>query len=347
MIKYLGSKRLLLPQLCAAAQAFGNVKSVLDLFSGTSRVGHALKKAGFHVTANDHNTYAHTLGRCYVQANRDTLLEEVSGIIDELNEVPGKPGYFTQTFCEESRYFMPKNGARVDAIRARISEMSVNPVTEAVLLTSLMEAADRVDSTTGVQMAYLKKWASRANNDLKMRVPDIVSGEGRATHSEAIDAASEDVDLVYLDPPYNQHSYIGNYHIWETLVRADEPEHYGIACKRVSCRTHKSSFNSKPKFRDAFAATVAAIKSKQLLVSFNNEGFLDRGELVEILSNHGHVGVVDVDYQRYVGAKIGIYNPSGKKVGKVSHVKNKEHLFVVAQNQRRVDKVCKAITNSL
>ena len=41
------------------------------------------------------------------------------------------------------------------------------------------------------------------------------------------------VDLMYLDPPYNQHRYFTNYHVWETLVRWDAPEHYGIACKRV------------------------------------------------------------------------------------------------------------------
>ena len=44
------------------------------------------------------------------------------------------------------------------------------------------------------------------------------------------------VDLMYLDPPYNQHRYFTNYHVWETLVRWDEPEHYGIACKRVDAR---------------------------------------------------------------------------------------------------------------
>ena len=41
---------------------------------------------------------------------------------------------------------------------------------------------------------------------------------------------------MYLDPPYNQHRYFTNYHVWETLVRWDEPEHYGIACKRVDAR---------------------------------------------------------------------------------------------------------------
>ncbi len=58
-------------------------------------------------------------------------------------------------------------------------------------------------------------------------------------------AALDGIDLAYVDPPYNQHSYLGNYHVWETLVRGDRPEHYGIACKRADCRTRKSAYNSR------------------------------------------------------------------------------------------------------
>ena len=42
MIKYLGSKRLLLDALVGVVASLGDVRSVVDLFSGTARVGHAL-----------------------------------------------------------------------------------------------------------------------------------------------------------------------------------------------------------------------------------------------------------------------------------------------------------------
>ena len=58
MIKYLGSKRLLVPRILAVVEALSGVRTVLDLFSGTSRVGHALKARGYRVVANDHNTFA-------------------------------------------------------------------------------------------------------------------------------------------------------------------------------------------------------------------------------------------------------------------------------------------------
>ena len=73
MIKYLGSKRLLLPALSAASfKLVQPGERVLDLFSGTSRVGQALKRCGFDVLSNDLNAYAATIARCYVQADAQT-----------------------------------------------------------------------------------------------------------------------------------------------------------------------------------------------------------------------------------------------------------------------------------
>ncbi len=331
MIKYLGSKRTLLPRIEAGVRSFPGVRRVLDLFSGTSRVGHALKRAGYLVHANDHLAYAHALGVCYVQADADRLREPARRVIEELRAVPPAAGYFTETFCERARFFHPDNGARIDAIRDRIERLGLEPELKAVVLVALMEAADRVDSTTGVQMAYLKQWAPRALKPLELRLPAILPGPGRATCLDALEAArGSDADLVYLDPPYNQHRYLGNYHIWETLVRGDRPEAYGVACKRADCRTYASAFNSRPAAHAAFAALVQALPARHLVVSFNDEGHIARAEMEALLRARGHVRVVAIDFPRYVGARIGIHNPRGEKVGTVSHVRTREFLYVVS-----------------
>jgi len=334
MIKYLGSKRVLVPTLLALVAELDGVRSVLDLFSGTSRVGHALKRAGYRVVANDHNAYAATLARCYVEAD-DTLAPEAERLIAELRRLPGRAGYVTQTFCVESRFFQPKNGERIDAIRARIAELALPPTLEAVLLTSLMEAADRVDSTTGVQMAFLKQWAPRAHNDLELRLPELLPcsphGPGRARQDEAIDAAGEEVDLAYLDPPYNQHRYHGNYHVWETLVRGDAPETYGVAKKRIDARQRRSPFNSRVDFASALAAVLERVRARHLILSFSDEGFLARPDAEAMLGRLGRVRVVEREHKRYVGAQIGIFNPAGQKVGEVSHLTNKERIYLVSR----------------
>ncbi|HEY8376417.1 MAG TPA: DNA adenine methylase [Nannocystis sp.] len=336
MIKYLGSKRLLIPAILDVVRGLPGVRTVLDLFSGTSRVGHALKAAGYRVLANDHNAYAEALARCYVQADREDVLADATRLIAELNALPGEPGYVTRTFCEEARFFQPKNGARIDAIRRAIADKHLDPELEAVLLVALIEAADRVDSTTGVQMAYLKSWAPRAYNDLELRVPEVLPrarwGKGQAYGLDALEAAAAlEADLAYIDPPYNQHSYLGNYHVWETIVRGDAPEAYGVARKRIDCRERRSVFNARSKIRAAMEALIDAVRAPLLLVSFSDEGYLSRAELEALLARRGPVRVLSFDYKRYVGAQIGIYSPRGEKVGRVSHLRNTEHLYIVGE----------------
>lgn len=343
MIKYLGSKRTLLPVVLDIIRRAGRVRSVIDLFSGTARVGHALKQAGYRVLANDHNAYAMTLARCYVQADAEDVLDDATRLAAEFNAMRGEPGYFTDTYCVKSRFFQPKNGERIDAIREAIAAKNLEPELEAVMLVSLMEAADRVDSTTGLQMAYLKQWAPRAFNDLELRVPNVLPraahGKGAAHDMDALDAARElEADAAYLDPPYNQHSYLGNYHIWESLVRWDKPSVYGVACKRIDVRERQSAFNSKRQFAGVMRELLASVRAPLLLVSFSNEGYLSREEMESMLGQlwggEARVMTVENDYKRYVGAQIGIYNPQGAKVGAVSHVRNKEYIYVASREDK-------------
>jgi adenine-specific DNA-methyltransferase len=347
LIKYIGSKRTLVPRILRVVQALPDARTIADLFSGTARVGHALKRCGYHVIANDHLSYAHVLARCYVQTDARRTLARAREAIAELRAVKPRAGYFTETFCVRSRYVHPKNGERIDAIREGIVEMRLEPDVEAVALVSLMEAADRVDSTVGVQMAYLKTWAPRALNHLELRVPQVLPGAGAALRMDAVEATGVvQADLVYLDPPYNQHSYLGNYHVWETLVRWDKPPVYGVACKRLDCRDYDSPFNSKRRIHDALRRIAESARAKYLLVSFNNEGFVTRDEMLGLLGKRGHVATLEIDFKRYVGAQIGIHDPRGEKVGRPSHLHNTEYLFLVGPDAAAVERAVAAASGS-
>jgi adenine-specific DNA-methyltransferase len=307
------------------------VQVACDLFAGTTRVGQALKQLGIHVVSNDLAAYSEVLGRCYVEADADAVsADEVEQLLAELGALPPESGYFTDTFCVRSRFFKPENGRRIDAIRRGIDRLDLDEPLRSIALVSLMEAADRVDSTTGLQMAYLKRWAPRAHRPLELRAPVLLVGTGTVFRADgnALVRRLPEVDLLYLDPPYNQHSYLANYHIWETLVRNDAPETYGKACKRLDCRSRKSLYNSRSACFDALADVVRSARARFLVVSFSNEGFIGREELEELLTERGEVVRLDIPYRRYVGAQIGIHNLRGERVGRVSHLKNVEHLFV-------------------
>lgn len=339
MIKYLGSKRVLVPVLGDIASAVG-ARTAVDLFTGTTRVAQEFKRRGIYVTAADVATYSDTLARCYIETDASEVDEgELRAILSRLEGLPGKVGYFTETFCEQSRFFHPKNGQRVDAIREVLETDYRNHPLFPVLLTSLMLAADRVDSTTGVQMAYLKQWAPRAHNDLELRVPELLPGTGRSVLGDITDIADSlpDADLAYLDPPYNQHRYFTNYHIWETLVRWDQPEHYGVACKRIDSRddSTKSVFNKRREMAPALERVIKATRAEVVVVSYNDESWITAEQMMMSLAGAGHeeVQMLAFDSKRYVGAQIGIFNPSGQRVGKVSHLRNVEWVFVAGPRE--------------
>ena len=347
MIKYLGSKRVLVPTLGTLFAASG-AATALDLFTGTTRVAQEFCRQGGTVTAVDSATYSEVLAKCYVEIDaRHASLDEVADAVARLSALPPFRGYFTETFCEKSRYFQPKNGMRVDAIREGIDRYYGDSWLRPVLLTSLMEAADAVDSTVGLQMAYLKQWAPRAHGDLRLRIPVFTPGTGTAVRGDATGLAGElpHVDLAYLDPPYNQHRYFTNYHVWETLIRWDDPLDYGVACKRLDSRSPvtKSAFNTRRSMPAALAQVIQAVNADVVMVSFSNEGFVSLDALVQMCLARGEpVEVLSFDSKRYVGAQIGIFNPSGAKVGTVGHTRNTEHV-VLCGPRDRVEQMAAAV----
>ena len=103
-------------------------------------------------------------------------------------------------------------------------------------------------------MAYVKQWAPAfvpaahaAGARAARRAPAPRSAATRSSVAPTLPPC----DLAYLDPPYNQHRYFTNYHVWETLVAWDAPEHYGVACKRIDARDDATKSRVQPAAADA------------------------------------------------------------------------------------------------
>ena len=70
---------------------------------------------------------------------------------------------------------------------------------------------------------------------------------------------------------------------------------------------------------------------------------MSRDELLEMCSDFQEVRLLAFDSKRYVGAQIGIFNPSGERVGEVSHLRNHEWV-VVAGDRDVVDRMTSVIS---
>jgi adenine-specific DNA-methyltransferase len=197
-------------------------------------------------------------------------------------------------------------------------------------------------------MAFLKSWAPRSHNRMRLRVPELLAGQGIALRGDAVDLVTsgrlgpDSFDIAYLDPPYNQHSYPANYHVWETIVAGDRPEHYGVACKRVDTRgpANASAFNRRATLPRALATVLAGVDARVVALSYNDEAWMPIDALLDLCAAGGrrHVEAVSFDSPRYVGARIGIHNPAGERVGAVSHVRNLEYLIVSGPDRAVVER---------
>ncbi len=181
MIKYIGSKRRLVPVLGELLSRAG-ATTALDLFTGTTRVAQEWKRRGAHVTAVDSARYSAVLAECYIRPMATRwIAARWAKPFPISSTYPGTDGYVTETFSRRARYFQEANARKIDAIRDAIdAEWAGHPM-RPILLVSLLLAADRVDSTTGLQMAYLKDWSPRSYQPLELRLPDLLPGSGAVT----------------------------------------------------------------------------------------------------------------------------------------------------------------------
>jgi adenine-specific DNA-methyltransferase len=75
------------------------------------------------------------------------------------------------------------------------------------------------------------------------------------------------------------------------------------------------------------AQVIQDVDADLVVVSYNNEAWISAEELNAMCrARDVDVRMLEFDSKRYVGAQIGIHNPQGKKVGRVSHLRNVEYV---------------------
>jgi adenine-specific DNA-methyltransferase len=323
-IKYAGSKLKILPSIVDSLSGL-SIRTVLDGFSGSTRVSQMFAQLGFDTTSNDISVWSETMAKAYLLNRREP--KEYQHIIDHLNGVTGFEGWFSEHYGgtgsnSDKRPFQLKNTMKLDAVREEIDRMSLDDLERSVALTSLMLALDSVDSTLGHFAAYLADWSPRSHNEMKLRLPKlfISSGNNSVVRQDIFDTiAGTEFDLAYFDPPYGSNNekmppsrvrYNSYYHIWTTVINNDRPQLFGKANRREDSRDTVSAsvFEEFRKDENGNFLAMNAIRSliertnaRYILLSYSSGGRATKEELYNILNANGKLlRAVEIDYKKNV-----------------------------------------------
>ncbi|MCO6509355.1 MAG: DNA adenine methylase [Aridibacter famidurans] len=357
-VKYAGSKLRLLPHILRLVRKT-RAETVLDGFSGTTRVSQAFAADGVRVTSNDTSDLSRVFAECFLRAEPNEA--RYSKLIEGFNRLPGKDGWFTENYGGDpagpesigpdglKKPFQLHNTRRLDAIREEIDRLSLSPDEKSVALTSLLLALDKVDNTIGHFASYLRQWSPRSYNDLRLEMPKFtrtVDGH-RVLQGDASDAAQETpADLAYFDPPYGSNNakmppsrvrYGAYYHFWKTVILNDRPELFGKA-KRRKDSADEADYSPYEDFRIATDGEFVALNAlrdllsktsaRYVLLSYSSGGRATRHSLEAAMRGCGEiVEAVEVDVRRNVMAEM---RWTGKWT-RENCAPNREYLFLLAK----------------
>lgn len=260
-------------------------------------------------------------------------------------------GWFTEHYggeieFSEKRPFQIKNTQKLDGIREEIDNLKLDEIDKSVMLTSLILALDKVDSTMGHYVSYLNKWSPRSFNNLLLKVPNLVHSKGnhfvcRGDIFKTL--ANQKFDLCYFDPPYGSNNekmppsrvrYASYYHIWTSIIKNDKPQLFGKANRRIDTKDTVSSsvFEEFRKDADGHFIAMKAIEkmimqanSKYVLLSYSSGGRTTKQELIDILKSSGKLlKALEIDYKHNV---MGAMRWTNEWVN--SDNKHQEYLFLL------------------
>jgi len=309
-IKYAGSKLRLLPFIFEMVGSLDGIETVLDGFSGSTRVSQAFAKLGYSTTSNDISAWSEVFATCYLISGKPNVYYQE--VIDHLNNLPGIDGWFSENYGGSAKDikkpFQLKNTRKLDAIREEIDRLNLPWEDKCVLITSLIYALDKVDNTLGHYVAYLSEWSVRSYKDMMLKLPQRFTpmGNNCVIRDDVFNTvANNEFDLVYLDPPYGSNNekmppsrvrYAAYYHLWTTIIQNDKPELFGKANRREDSRDDccGSVFEEFRKNKtgdflamEALRKLINETKTRYLLLSYSSGGRATKQQLLDIISDSG------------------------------------------------------------
>jgi adenine-specific DNA-methyltransferase len=337
LITYIGNKRRLAPFLY---NAFLSVRKrlgkdrlvVLDGFVGSGAAARVLKAFASELHVNDLEDYAETINSTYL-ADYDTFeMRELERWIQFLNANKNSKrnsvGFIESHYAPKDddfirdgeRVFYTNSNARIiDTVRDLITT-DVPANLKIPCLASLLVRASIHTNTSGVFKGFHKKNGighfggkgenalSRIKSEIVLEMPIFSDFKSRLrvhkqdTNMLVRDKSLPEFDLVYYDPPYNQHPYGSNYFMLN-IINNGVPIEIQDGVSGIAKSWNKSDYNKRNLAEDAMDTLIRDTNSRFIVISYNNEGIIPIDTFKSILSRYGKWNLFEQNYNTYRGSR--------------------------------------------
>jgi adenine-specific DNA-methyltransferase len=336
IITYIGNKRALLGPIGIAIEQVKRRLDkkklrVADLFSGSGIVSRYLKAHASLIISNDIEDYATVISQCYLRNISTVDLQTISEIVTDLNHnvmtIPLPTGFIEELYAprdeknitkEDRVFYTRENAKRIDNYRRMIEEIPAN--LKDLFLGPLLSEASIHANTAGVFKGFYKNRHTgigqfggsgsdalkRIKGQITLEVPilSLFECDYQVFQEDAntLIRRLKNLDVVYIDPPYNQHPYGSNYFMLNLITHYQRPKHVSRV-SGIPTDWRRSGYNVRsqafPLLRDLLHHADASF----LLISFNNEGFIPIEQLQKELESIGEVERIDVSYNAFRGSR--------------------------------------------
>jgi adenine-specific DNA-methyltransferase len=351
LITYIGNKRALLRFIGHGIRKIQNKLNkqkltMFDVFSGSGIVARYFKQFSKLLIVNDLEKYSALINQCYLsnenELNITGLKKYYRDIISELSNNLEK-GIIANLYApkddnniqsDERVFYTVRNAMYIDTARKLIE--SIPEKDQKYFLAPLLSEASIHANTSGVFKGFYKNKETgigqfggknqdslfRITGNIKLPFPIFSNFNSDVLvfneDSNQIINNIQEVDVAYLDPPYNQHPYGSNYFMLNLILDYKYPE-VTSKISGIPDDWNRSNYNKENYAYRALKDLVTNIKAKFILISFNSDGFISLEEMKNMLNKIGKLEVLETKYNTFRGSR----NLNNRKI----HIK--EYLYLL------------------
>lgn len=337
MLTCIGNKRKLVLNIRSIMEDIKSILSkdklnIVDGFSGSSVVSRELSQIAENLYTNDLERYSYLMAYCYLKTPSTQQKRTISEHIKKMNKIALNGPYYEGTISKlyapkdtndikegERCFYTRENALIIDTLRKYIKD-AVDEDIYVYCLVPLLNKASIHTNTAGVFKGFYKKdkigcfggkgahALSRIKKTIQLEIPIWSEEKINAFPSNKdinvlVNEIPNNIDVMYLDPPYNQHPYGSNYFMLNVIAKNEEPQNISkvsgipVDWNKSNYNRHKPAIESMKKLiQDGLS------KSTYILLSYNNEGIITDNDW-EIIFKPYKIKKYEIKYDTYKGSR--------------------------------------------